>query len=136
MVCIYCQSATNVINSRHQRKANHIWRRRKCLNCLAIFTTIEETALPQAVRVTDKGQLDNFEPQKIFISIYESCKHRRGAITEAKFLTDTVINKLWPRSDKGVIDKLALAETILEVLERFDKAAAVHYQVYHPASFK
>jgi transcriptional regulator NrdR family protein len=77
-------------------------------------------------------QLQPFERDILFISIYSSCQHRTNAIQDATALTDTVLGKLSNYSDGAIIDRLQLKTTVLAVLKRFDTAAAVHYTAFHP----
>jgi len=92
MTCIYCAGKTQVINSRHQKRPNQVWRRRKCATCGNVWSTIEAVnyALALAVR-QPAGNIEAFLREKLFISIYESCKHRPNALEDAEALTGTVI---------------------------------------------
>jgi transcriptional repressor NrdR len=132
MVCVYCSSETQVINSRHQKKANQVWRRRKCLQCGAIFTTIEATDTTQALRLRRKTRLEPFSRDTLLLSVYDSLKHRRTASTDATGLTTTILGLLYPLATETVIERDVVVELVTQVLKRFDKAAAVHYQAFHP----
>src|SRR5262245_26827606 len=94
MVCVYCGSPTRVINSRHQRRTNDIWRRRKCLNCLNIFTSNEQAELATAIIMESGDNLLPFNRDTLFVSILESCKHRPTAISDANSLTSVIITRL------------------------------------------
>jgi hypothetical protein len=67
----------------------------------------------------------------IYISIYDSCKHRQNALTEASGLTDTIINKLSKTVTDGLIDIKTLKKLTYITLDSFDKAAAVHYMAFN-----
>lgn len=132
MVCPYCSSATKVINSRVQKRSNQTWRRRRCLKCSSVFTTLEIANLAQLWTVKDsKGSLRPFNSQKLFISLYESCRHRKSATGDAEALTDTIIQRIRPKAKKAIIDIEELKNVASDTLKRFDKAAFVHYQAYH-----
>ena len=133
MVCIYCGSPTSVVNSRHQRRNNAIWRRRKCSVCGSIFTSIERAELDAALRVESPAGLHAFDRDRLFISIYESCRHRPAAMSEAKNLTQQVINRLLAEpKTPGLVTRQQLIKATYQVLHSFDKAAATVFAAYHP----
>ena len=133
MVCIYCGGLTFVINSRHQRQSNNIWRRRQCRSCRAIFTTHEKPDLKTGLMVqsSNSPHLQPFVRDKLFLSIYTSCSHRSNALDEASELTKTVIAKIGQPTD-AVIHTKTIAATAAAILERFDPVAATVYRAYHP----
>ena len=132
MVCVHCGSATKVINSRPQKRNNQVWRRRQCVNCRAVFTSEELVSYSTSWSIkTDSGKLIPFNRDKLFLSLYECCKHRKTAVDDAAELTDTVIKKVAPNITDGVVDMKTVARTSLVALNRFDKAAGVQYQAYH-----
>lgn len=133
MVCIYCGHDTQVINSRLQKRLNQTWRRRKCPNCLAVFSTHEVTSYEDSWRVkTATGSLTPFLRYKLFLSLHKSCEHRPGSVEDAAALTNTVISLLRHQTDKGLLEPTNIVITTYEVLKNFDKAASVHYQAFHP----
>lgn len=131
MVCIYCGGATGVTNSRSQKRTNSTWRRRTCQDCQATVTTTEKIDLGTAIAVVDETASKPFSRDKLFISIFESCKHREDAPVAASQLTDTILGLLYPLISGGALQKDAVRETTGQVLARFDPAAGVHYQAYH-----
>jgi transcriptional regulator NrdR family protein len=132
MVCAYCGSSTKIVNSRHLKRINGTWRRRVCNKCQAIFTTNEVAQYDALWSIKNaRGILSQFERDKLFISIYDSCKHRKAARSEASDLTNTVINALIKIADDGLIAKSDLMMITYGVLDRFDKVAAIHYQAYN-----
>ncbi len=132
MVCIYCGSPTQVVNSRTQKRLNHIWRRRKCISCLAIVTTEEQIALYSSLMVAHGKTLLPFSRDRLFTSIYESCRHRPSNITDASALTQTVISELLGERSTGAVARDDLVKVALDVLQRFDTTAATLYKAYHP----
>ncbi|HEY8999421.1 MAG TPA: hypothetical protein VIM53_03845 [Candidatus Saccharimonadales bacterium] len=135
MVCVYCGSATKVINSRKQRRGNGIWRRRECLACGAVFTSRELADLSESLRVaqnSSKKKLAPFTRDRLFIDIYESCRHRPTALGDAASLTQTVIDKLLAATSNGVIERNEIVKASATILKRFDSAAATFYAAYHP----
>jgi transcriptional regulator NrdR family protein len=133
MVCIQCGADTQVSNSRLQKRVNHVWRRRKCLNCGLVFTTTEETDLRGSVTVRDRdGRLAPFSRDRLLLSIHASLQHRPAATGDASALADTIIARLLVQMQHSVIEDTSIVNTVAVVLSRFDKAAAVHYQAFHP----
>ncbi len=133
MVCVYCSKKTSVVNSRSQSRLNGVWRRRKCLGCGAVFSTLESPAHHLAWQV--KGPSSKTTPfieDKLFLSIYESLKHRDSALVEARQLTETVVAKINSVAHDGMIQASAIINITKVCLNRFDKVASTHYQAFHP----
>lgn len=143
MVCIYCQSDLAVINSRPQKSRNQTWRRRLCKACGATFTSTEAIDLSKALIVAKDGEkgprgrkaqahdLQPFDRDKLFISIYESLRHRQTAASDARGLTDTVTAHIIKKSAHGLVPVRTIIETSLNTMQRFDSAAASHYAAFH-----
>lgn len=133
MVCIYCGGTTQVFNSRPQKRTNTVWRRRRCNTCNSVFTS-EESAQYGAAWLVRRptGALEPFSRDKLLISLHKSLGHRPTALGDASGLADTVIKKLLAdaRTD-GTIEAAHIAQIVLVALNRFDKAAASHYQAFH-----
>ena len=132
MVCVYCSHETKVTNSRLQKKPNQVWRRRQCLHCGAIFSTIEAVNTGQALRFQDKKQFEPFSRDKLFLSLHDSLKHRKTALSDATALTETVMSKLLPHIQHATIDRTVVIELTATVLNNFDKPAATSYRAFHP----
>ena len=134
MVCTYCGSATQVFNSRHQKRANNVWRRRRCQNsaCGAVFSTIEQVDYEKSWVVQyQTGNREAFVRDRLAISIFKSLQHRSTALTDAVGLTQTIMNTLQSFAQNEVMTTTAIATVVYEVLSRFDKPAATMYQAYH-----
>lgn len=132
MVCVKCNSKTHVINSRLQKRNNKVWRRRQCLKCGIIFSTEESIQYENTWLVTNaSGSYSPFLMDKLRMSLYRSCQHRQTALRDATALTDTVINKLQKKFNNGLIDSRTIAQVSQVALNRFDRAASVHYLANH-----
>jgi transcriptional repressor NrdR len=131
MVCIYCSSKTRVTNSRRQARTRSVWRRRSCLACGGIFTTIESVdfATSLLVHKSDKTTPAPFSRDILFASILASCNHRPAAIHDASALTDTIIKKVLQRGQAD-ITLSELTNLTHDVLTRFDAFAATYYKNY------
>jgi len=104
------------------------------MQCGAIFSSRERVDFTTSLLVTHDGYREpgKFTRDTLFISIYDSCKHRPNAVADATALTATVISKLLPKIKHAGIDRDILVRTTAEVLKRFDKAAYTLYLAYHP----
>lgn len=135
MKCIYCGSKTKVSNSRPQKKSNQIWRRRRCTACQGVFTTNELLDTRGAfVFMSNTGVFEPFSRTKLFISIYEACKHQKNAEEAADALTETVLSKILPRSQQARISRTTLIQVTTATLAKYDTAAGVSYKAFHPLS--
>lgn len=135
MVCLYCGHDTQVVNSRPQKRTNSIWRRRKCVSCGNITTSIESIDYSQALRVrrTISGSsiLAPFERDLLLLSIHDSLRHRPTAPADATALTTTIITRLHPLIEHAIIEREHIIAVAADVLEKFDPVAATHYQAFH-----
>lgn len=130
MVCPYCKKDSQVVNSRHQKRANSVWRRRKCTNCGAIWTSLERLEYATVWRVRKGKHLTDFRPETLLISLYEALKHRKTADSDAKYVCDTVLAKLATKKLAELPVELITA-TSYDILRRYDKVAAGLYNVTH-----
>lgn len=131
MVCVYCGGETKVVNSRPQRRNNQVWRRRRCSTCGAQFTTQEAAQLELAWQVGHEGHIQPFSRDKLLLSLFRSCEHRKAALSDAEALTETVIKKLHVYVRNGLLDSKDVARVAQVALNRFDKTASMHYAAYH-----
>lgn len=134
MNCLFCEGGdTGVVNSRLQKRENNVWRRRKCKGCGTVFTTIEKADLSYSIRVASEGSNEPLKPffrSKLQISIYKCCRHLEQPEIVSDELTNTVIAKL-TRKKTALLKKQDITRVTLDVLKRFDKAAAVQYKAFH-----
>ncbi len=132
MVCIYCGGKTQVSNSRTQKRSNSVWRRRTCTQCLATVSSNEKIDYETAIIITGEKSSQPFSRDILFISVYDSCRHRKTAIKDSIGLTDTIIKQLIPQIKHASLSKAQIKETTGKILARFDSAAGVQYKAYHP----
>ena len=133
MVCIYCGSDTKVTNSRHQKRANNVWRRRECKACHTVFSTVEAPDMELSITVKQPdGRLTPFLRDQLLVSVYDSLKHRKSALADATSLTDTVLGNLYSLTEQSILERDVIVTVVTTVLERFDSIAATHYKAFHP----
>ncbi|MGZ6004572.1 MAG: hypothetical protein ACXWLH_00295 [Candidatus Saccharimonadales bacterium] len=80
----------------------------------------------------DTKYSEPFQRDKLFVSVYEACKHRKDAQPAATALTATILGKLFAKVESASLNRSQVISDATEVLNHFDKAAAVQYQAYHP----
>ncbi len=128
MVCYYCKQNTAVVNSRFQKRNNSVWRRRRCLSCRQVFTTIEKVDPGNLIMVESSvGYLEPFERDKLFISIISCLNHLESPVDTAKSLTDTVISKILLNNSKSIIKTREIKSIAFASIGRFDSLAAEQY---------
>jgi len=64
------------------------------------------------------------------MSVYKAIGHRKQPVSDATALTATVTSKLLSDA-KAALMVEDIKTAVLQVLKRFDKAAAVQYAAYH-----
>lgn len=132
MVCVYCGEETHVTNSRPQKKRNQIWRRRECLSCGAQFSTEERVNYDTVWLVLGADDvLRPFRRDKLFLSLYRACQHRKTVLSDAGGLTDTIIAKLQDEVTNGTLTRRSVIQVVEVSLNRFDAAASVAYRAFH-----
>jgi len=78
------------------------------------------------------GSLKPFMRDRLFIDIYESCKHRSASANDASALTQVVIDQLAVDKGDGILRRGDIVSLTVKVLGRFDQTAAAVYAAYHP----
>ena len=135
MVCLYCRSKTQVTNSRPQKRSNAIWRRRQCVGCRALFTSVEQIDVSASLRVKRPEGLEPYNKEKLMFSLHESLKHLEGASEAAKELTETitllVAQNNTQNAGTAVVPVKEIVSSANTVLLRFDNVAGLHYQASH-----
>jgi transcriptional regulator NrdR family protein len=96
-----------------------------------VFTTLESADYPTTWTVKTATAARPFLRDKLFLSIYNSCTHRKTALNDATGLCSTVINKLGEHIKEGAVAPDTIRGIVLVTLNRFDKSAATHYAAFH-----
>lgn len=104
-----------------------------CTHCHTMFTTRETVDYSGSIVVSkNSGHLEPFSRDKLFLSIYDSLRHRKSALRDATALCETVISRLLPLQVQGELKITVITGETDKILKRFDKAAATHYHAFHP----
>lgn len=133
MVCIYCKNSTKISNSRHLARKNGTWRRRNCQICNIVFSTIETPEYSSIWSIIKKNSddLEPFNRANLYISVYESLKHRKAALEESDELTNTIILDLSKKARDGLIFIDDLRDSVMNTLSKFDNTSLVYYKAYY-----
>ena len=133
MVCVYCGYETRVTNSREQKRSNKVWRRRKCLRCLAIFTTLEEADYSIALRVEEDNQFKPFLTDLLYTEVLVALEHRKTAYSDARELTSTIIKNLLASPASPLFKPSDISKATADVLKKFDTRAWHRFAAEHPS---
>lgn len=131
MVCIYCGNDTQVTNSRHQKRNNQVWRRRKCTVCQAVFTSLEVADLTSGLRVEQNGSLRPFLTDYLFTEVLFAMQDRKNLYIDAREVTNTVIQQLLQSPSSPIFTPQEISRHTAEVLKRFDNRAWHRYAAEH-----
>ena len=132
MFCINCfHTNTSVTNSRPHKKQPSVWRRRKCANCNAVFTTIERPSLTDTVQVRSlAGASIPFNLGRLVVSIANAFSHNPSeGKMQALWLAQTVESTL--ATQVQLLTPEDIEAVTHQVLKQFDEVAAVQYAAKH-----
>lgn len=133
MVCIYCGNETQVVNSRHQKRNNQVWRRRRCLSCSSVFTSLESIDLSTALRVERSDGLRPFLTDLLFSDVLIALQDREDRYIDAREVTNTIIQNLLRLPTSPVFAPSQISQTTAEVLKRLDRRAWHRFSAEHPS---
>lgn len=131
MVCPFClHKKTEVFNSRPGTRLYSIWRRRRCPQCGAQFTTYETAEPGSILTVKDGRRLVPFSHSKLLLELLRVCDHRDDLDEAVPYLANTIEQKLFQKA--GQTQALALTKddiitTASETLQHYDPVAYVKY---------
>lgn len=139
MICIYCGNKTEVYNTRERKRSPSVWRRRRCISCVAQFSTIEMPDYGSNLVVEGlRGKLYPFSRDKLFLSLHKALGHRQDALNSATELTETIISSLLKNNHapEGLLEIEDIAKTAYQTLGRYDPLAAATYKAYHQTALR
>lgn len=76
--------------------------------------------------------MESFNRDTLFLSVYDACRHRQSAVSDAAAITDTVISKLQSSIIHASVKRDDVVYVTTEVLKQFDYIAYTHYAAFHP----
>lgn len=126
MVCPYCRTKTQVVNSRAQARRYQVWRRRRCPNCQTIVTSYERLS-PESVVAVDLAGGRVIPLTEVLVSgpIYAAL----GSISEAgsaEALAQTCLMKIF-NLGRAQVSQKELEEIIYQTLKPYNPKAALRY---------
>lgn len=133
MVCIYCGSETDVVNSRPQKRSNQIWRRRRCKACGSVFTSHEVLDLSSALVVDYGASQRPFISDMLFTEVLLALQDRKDCYLAAREITSTVIRNLLKLPDVPSLESKQISAETAKVLKRFNRRAWLRYTAEHPS---
>jgi len=132
MICINSlHESTKVINSRANKKAPIVWRRRQGIQSGITFTTYERPSLADNKPILlPSGATDTFNLGKLLLSIAAAFTHnQKSAEYDSLWLAQTVEDNLSTQAEDITPERIT--QTTYDVLKRFDELAAVQYAARH-----
>lgn len=136
MVCPYCLSETQVINSRPQTRSNQVWRRRRCNTCKAVFTTHEVIDFPSSFTVVKNNKLSPFTPDKLFREVLDKLKGNQKPYEAAREISATITQKVIKNASSGLISSQDISRAAAGTLKNFDRQAYLRFIADHPSADK
>lgn len=122
-----------MVNSRHQKRNNQVWRRRECLACQSVFTTHETVELANALSVDKQGWLSPFLPDLLLKELMLALQDRKDVYTASGEVLAIIVKKLLLLPQKPVFKPQDISKTAGGVLKRFDKRAYLRFVAEHPS---
>lgn len=100
---------------------------------MSTFTTEENPTLSTSLLVAgnNSSKLAPFSRDRLFIDVYEACKHRPGASDDAAYLTQVIIGRIMGFQIDSVVKREDIIRETAKALGRFDSTAEVVYSAYH-----
>lgn len=135
MVCPFClYKKTEIFNSRAGARLNATWRRRRCTQCSAQFTTYESADPGSILSVKAGRDITPYSHNKLLLELAQVCDHRVDIDESVPYLTGTIEQKLFRKAAEGqerAITKAAILSATLETLQHYDTVAYVKYASRH-----
>jgi len=132
MECPYCHALqTEVTNSRPTLSETQIWRRRKCLKCLEVFTTHEMVDLSHLVVIKKSGKSEVFNRSKLYSGIYGATIGSKTPDRErtVEKITREVERELLFLKRKRIMS-IEIADIVLNKLRKTQPATFLRFLAY------
>lgn len=127
MRCPACHSASSkVVDSRTARDGRAVRRRRECLRCSDRFTTYEYVEERQVQILKRTGSAEDFDRDKLRMSIAVACAKRPVSSAEIEALVDSIDDTI-SRSAGVEIPSAEIGEMVMEGLKPLDRVAYIRY---------
>jgi transcriptional repressor NrdR len=132
MKCPICRENKNeVYNTRLTRFGTQTWRRRRCLNCDASFTTYEQPDLKFLKILGDSSnKTAPYSRATLFSSVYNAFAGSTAKPSVIDAVTDNIEAKLLDLQDHTITTE-QITDIVLSTLKHFDSAAFLRYLSDH-----
>lgn len=129
MHCPFCQSVTDIYNSRPTNQATQTWRRHRCRGCKRTFTTRERVDYDGLVNVETATNILPYSHERLLISLLSACSYSQKALEAVPGLVGSVEQELARNGffDGQTSSSKAIIAVATATLRRYDLAAALHY---------
>lgn len=132
MHCPYCvYPDTQVVNSRLTKKDTQVWRRRRCLNCKAVFTTHEMVDLSHLMVLKKTGKIQKFNKMKLYSGIYGATIGSKTPNRE--YLVDKITREVEIEIlalKRKIINSTEIADIVLFKLKQLHTATFLRFLAY------
>ena len=136
MRCSICYAfSSKVLETRFNKEANRIIRRRQCLKCKTRFSTQEILATQQLFIIKRNGKKEVFQWEKIKKSIAIACKKSPVPSSQVDEMIKKVLQWVEQSRDKELTTDI-VAKKILEELVKADSLVYRRFAVYTESANK
>lgn len=111
---------------------NNVWRRRRCLSCGAVFTSVEAPDLASSLSVNRLGVYEPFSVDLLYTELLLALQDRKDCYSAARELSNSVIRNL-VKEEGASFTPPQISQTSAKVLKRFNRRAYQRYAAEHPS---
>src|SRR5260370_5703829 len=115
-----------LIDSRHQREAPNIRRRRQCLGCGHRFTAYEEIERQDLVVIKRDERREEFSREKLLAGLKKACQKRPISPEVIQELLEKIVNEITDKYEHEVPGS-AIGERVMAGLREIDEVAYVRF---------
>jgi len=127
MKCPFCSGITDrVVDSRENKEAQSIRRRRECLSCKRRYTTYERVDEIPYMVVKKDGRRELFDRQKVLAGLMRACEKRPVSMNQLEEIVNEIESKAIDSPDRE-ISSGAMGEMVMNRLRDLDKVAYVRF---------
>lgn len=113
-------------DSRLNREANAIRRRRECLDCKRRFTTYEKVEEITPLVIKKDGRREAYSRAKVYEGIKKACEKRPVSVDDIEQFLDRLERELQELGQKEVPSSL-IGEKVMQQLRQWDEVAYVRF---------
>lgn len=127
MRCPYCgHTKDRVVDSRESREAQHIRRRRECLQCSRRFTSYERIEEIPYMVIKKNGSRELFDRSKVMSGLMKACEKRPVSPMALERVVNRVDLMVQENPDREV-HSVEIGKLLLSELRDLDKVAYLRF---------